>query len=136
MSNTLYNKARELGLTTGLGWGTNTIKAQLIDVTNYTMDVADVYLDEVPLNSRVGNPVTLSGKSTTDGGAGASNTTFTGIADGSPTIEALILYIDTGDEATSHLIAYIDTMTDLPITPNGNNIVVTWNSDVNKIFRL
>jgi hypothetical protein len=39
--------------------------------------------------------------------------------------EAVILYKDTGVAATSPLIAYIDTATGLPVTPNGGDITVT-----------
>jgi len=43
--------------------------------------------------------------------------------------EALILYIDTGVEATSPLVMYMDTgVTGLPVTPNGGDINVTWNA--------
>ena len=41
-----------------------------------------------------------------------------------------------GTEATSPLIAYIDTATGLPITPNGGDIIVTWDNGTNKIFRV
>ena len=47
-----------------------------------------------------------------------------------------MLYRDTGVEATSALIAYIDTATGLPITPNGGDIIVNWDNGANKIFRL
>ena len=47
-----------------------------------------------------------------------------------------MIYRDTGTEATSPLIAYIDTATGLPITPNGGDIIVVWDDGANKIFRL
>ncbi len=50
--------------------------------------------------------------------------------------EALVIYKDTGDAATSPLIAYIDTAAGLPVTPSGTDITVTWDSGVNKIFKL
>ena len=60
-----------------------------------------------------------------------------------PSIEALVIYREvlgtdgvTPDEAASPLIAYIDTATGLPITPNGGDIIVTWDNGINKIFRL
>jgi hypothetical protein len=50
-------------------------------------------------------------------------------------IEALLIYIDTGSAATSRLVAYIDTgVTGLPVTPNGGDIVITWNAS--GIFQL
>ena len=55
------------------------------------------------------------------------------------TINAIVIYKDTGTEATSPLIAYIDTATGLPITPNGGDIIVTWdeiNSGINNLISL
>jgi hypothetical protein len=47
-----------------------------------------------------------------------------------------VIYKDTGTAATSPLIAYIDTATGLPVTPNGGDITVTWDNGSNKIFKL
>ena len=60
------------------------------------------------------------------GAADAADCTFTSVTGSS--IEAIVIYKDTGTEATSPLIAYIDTATGLPITPNGGDIIVTWDS--------
>ena len=50
--------------------------------------------------------------------------------------EALVLWVDTGTPATSFLIAYFDTVTGLPVTPNGGDIQIVWDSGANKIFKL
>ncbi len=51
--------------------------------------------------------------------------------------EALVIYQHTGVDATSELIAYIDTgVTGLPVTPNGGDITVTWDSGSDKIFKI
>lgn len=60
--------------------------------------------------------------------------TFTSVSGAS--IEAIIIYKDTGTESTSPLIAFIDTATGLPITPNGGDIIVTWDNGTNKIFKV
>ena len=40
-----------------------------------------------------------------------------------------VIYIDTGVAGTSRLVAYIDTgVTNLPVTPNGGDITITWNA--------
>lgn len=44
-----------------------------------------------------------------------------------------MIYADTGTESTSPLIAFIDTATGLPITPNGGDIIVTWDKKINEI---
>jgi hypothetical protein len=50
--------------------------------------------------------------------------------------ESINLYKDSGVEGTSRLIAYIDTATGLPCTPNGGDITVQWDSGANRIFKL
>ena len=77
---------------------------------------------------------TLTGKGTAGGAADAADVTFNGVSGTS--IEAILLFKDTGVAATSPLIAYIDTATGLPITPNGGDIIVTWDNGTNKIFKL
>ena len=53
--------------------------------------------------------------------------------------EALIIYKHTGTDATSRLIAYIDTVTGpaaLSVTPNGGDITIVFDNGANKIFKL
>jgi hypothetical protein len=56
-----------------------------------------------------------------------ADVTYTAVTGNS--VEALVIYVDTGTAATSPLVAYIDTgVTGLPVTPNGGNISITWNA--------
>src|SRR5574338_421363 len=49
--------------------------------------------------------------------------------------EAILVYKDTGVEATSPLIAYIDTVSSgLPVTPNGGDITIAWHA-TDGVFR-
>lgn len=73
-------------------------------------------------------------KTTAAGVADADDITFTSVS--GATVEALVIYQDTGTGTTSRLIAYIDTATGLPATPTGGDISVTWDSGSNKIFKL
>jgi hypothetical protein len=135
MANTLYDKGRELFLTGQINWLTDTIKVILVDTANYTANFSTHhYVSSVGAQARIGQIATLSGKSATAGAADAADSTFTSVSGAS--IEAIVIYKDTGDEATSPLLAYIDTATGLPITPNGGDIIVTWDNGTNKIFRL
>jgi hypothetical protein len=76
----------------------------------------------------------LTGKTVTAGVADAVDVTFTAVS--GATVEAIVLYADSGTEATSRLIAYIDTATGLPLTPNGGDVTVAWDNGANKIFKL
>lgn len=135
MANTLYDYGRQRFLEGQFNWMTDTIKVLLVDTGAYTPQTAvHQYLADIPVSSRIAGPVTLTSKSTTGGAADAADCTFTSVTGSS--IEAIIIYKDTGTEATSPLIAYIDTATGLPITPNGGDIIVTWDNGTNKIFKV
>ena len=73
----------------------------------------------------VGTAQTLATKTYTNGVLDADDVVYTAVSGASA--EAIVLYIDTGVAGTSRLIAFIDTgYTNLPVTPNGGNITVTW----------
>jgi len=121
MANTLFDKARQRFLEAQINWMTDTIKCILVDTGAYTPQTAvHEFLSDIPTSARIAGPVTLTAKATTGGAADAADCTFTSVSGAS--IEAIILYSDTGTESTSPLIAYIDTATGLPITPNGGDI--------------
>ena len=135
MANTLYDAARKRFLEGQLNWMTDTIKVYLVDTGSYTPQTSThEYLSDISSSARIAGPVTLTSKSTVGGAADGADITFTSVAGAS--IEAIVIYKDTGAEATSPLIAYIDTATGLPITPNGGDIIVTWDNGTNKIFKL
>ena len=135
MANTLYDFARQRFLEAQINWMSDVIKVILVDSGAYTAQTSvHQYLSDIPTSARIAGPVTLTAKSTTGGAADAADITFTAVSGAS--IEAIIIYVDTGTEATSPLIAYIDTATGLPITPNGGDIIVTWDNGTNKIFKV
>lgn len=132
MANTLYDKGREAFLNGGINWSSDTIKIALVDTGTYTFSQAHQYLSS--LTGVVGTAVTLANKTSTNGVADADDAVFSSVTGN--TAEALVIYKDTGSAATSPLIAYIDTATGLPVTPNGGNITVVFDSGANRIFKL
>ncbi len=135
MANTLYDSARQGFLEAQINWLTDTVKVLLVDAGAYTPNVSTHhFLADIQVSSRIAGPVTLTSKTTTGGAADAADVTFTSVSGAS--IEMIIIYKDTGTEATSPLLAMIDTATGLPITPNGGDIIVTWDNGVNKIFKV
>ena len=135
MANTLYDYARQRFLEAQINWMSDTIKVILVDTGSYTPNTAShQYLSDVSGSARIAGPITLTNKATTGGAAVQADCTFTAVSGVS--IEAIVIYKDTGTESTSPLIAYIDTATGLPITPNGGDIIVTWDNGTNKIFKV
>lgn len=112
MANTLFDKARQRFLEAQINWMTDTIKCILVDTGAYTPQTAiHEFLADIPISARIAGPVTLTAKATTGGAADAADCTFTSVSGSS--IEAIVIYSDTGTESTSPLIAYIDTATGL-----------------------
>ncbi|HEJ3062497.1 hypothetical protein I5F71_02805 [Pseudomonas aeruginosa] len=135
MANTLYDKGRQRYLEAQLNMLSDTIKVLLVDTGAYTPNfTAHEFLADIPVSARITTPVTMTSKATTGGAFDAADVTFTAVSGAS--IETIIIYKDTGTESTSPLIAYIDTATGLPITPNGGDIIVTWDNGPNKIFKV
>lgn len=135
MASALYDKARKAFADGDIDLLNDTIKCVLIDAADYTVDLANHdFLDDVPSGARVGTPQTLGTKSTTAGVFDAADVTFSSVS--GDQCEAILIYKDTGIEGTSQLIAYIDSATGLPVTPNGGDIQIQWDNGPNKIFKL
>jgi hypothetical protein len=135
MANALYDAGRQGFLDGSIDFDTDDIRVILVDTADYTVNLATHdNLDDVPAAARVAVSASLAGKSVTAGVADANDVTLNTVT-GDPS-EALILYKHTGVESTSRLIAYIDTATGLPVTPNGGNITIAWDNGANKIFKL
>jgi hypothetical protein len=134
MANVLYDPGRQAFLEADLDWTGQDMRVILVDLADYTFSAAHQFLTSVPAGARVAVSGALTGKTATSGVADADDVTFTAVT-GDPS-EALVIYQHTGVDATSRLVAYIDTATGFPVTPNGGNITVTWDSGANRIFRL
>lgn len=135
MGNALYDKGRKGFLAGEIDWDADDIRVILIDVADYTVDLAvDDFLDDIPGAARVAVSGALTGKTTTDGVADADDVILSSVT--GDQCEAIVIYKHTGVESTSALIAYIDSATGLPVTPNGGDITIQWDSGANKIFKL
>ena len=135
MANAMYPTFKELLIGTGgVNLDTDTIKVALVDTGTYTYSAAHDFYNDVSAGV-VGTPQTITNTTIASGVFDGDNVTFTSVTGNS--VEALVIYKDTGNAATSNLVMYIDTgVTGLPVTPNGGNITITWDNGANKIFTL
>jgi len=135
MANELYDAGREGFLDGSIDWDTDDIRCILVDAADYTVDLAaHDNLDDIPSGARVATSGALTGKTVVAGVADADDVTFSAVTGDQS--EALVIYKHTGTESTSRLIAYIDDATGLPVTPNGGDITIQWDSAASKIFKL
>ena len=136
MANALYDHGRENFLNGNVDWTNDDIKVTLVDSADYSRDLAnDDFYDDVTVAGREAVSSAFTTKTTTAGVADADDVTFSTVS--GDQCEYLVLWMDDGvAETSSPLIACIDTATGLPVTPNGGDITVTWDSGANKIFKL
>jgi len=127
MANAIYPKYKEAVIQSSANSSlTGTVKTALVDTGTYTYSAAHEFLTS--LTGVVGTAQTIGAtKSYTNGVFDGGDITFTAVT--GATAEALVIYIDTGTAGTSRLVAYLDTgVTGLPVTPNGGDILTTWNA--------
>ena len=135
MANRRYDLANQAFANGEIDWTNDTFRAYLIDLNDYTPNFAtDEFLDDIPAAAKVANATMVNTTVSTSGVCDADDTTFTTIS--GDVSEAIVIAKWTGAEATSRLIAYIDTATGLPATPDGGDITVRWDDGADKIFKL
>jgi hypothetical protein len=136
MASGLYDKGRQKFLEGGIAILTDTIKAVLVDVADYTVNLAThEFLSDIPLAGRVAISPALGTKTSTAGVFNAASTTWPAVTGDQS--EAVVFFKDTGVVGTSPLIAYVDSASSgLPVTPNGGDITLNFDTGANKIFKL
>ena len=138
MANVLYPLARQsfLSQNPALDWDTDDIRVALVRTpadAGYTYNAANQYLSSVAAYI-VARSSALATKTVALGVAGAANITFTAPAAGRSC--NLVIYKYNAADASAQLIAFIDTGTGLPVTTNGGDVTVAWDTGANLIFAL
>lgn len=134
MANALYAKGKEKILSGSINFVSDTIKVMLVKNTYAQNLSTDEFISTVS-PYRLNTDQTLASKSVTAGVFDAGDVTFTAVTAGD-TSEGVVIYKDTGVEATSPVIAYIDTITGFPLATNGGDITAQWDGGAYKIFSL
>ena len=136
MANQLYDFGREGFLDGQVSWSSNTIRAVLVDTSSYTFSkTTHQWLSDVDVSARISTSSPFANKTITGGVAGADDIIFTAVS--GPGCEAMVIYRDTGVASTSRLIAYISEANGLPVTPNGGDVTVSWDTnEAKRIFKL
>lgn len=127
MANALYPKFKEALLKGDVDMDASDVKAILVDGADYTYSASHEFLSDVPSGAREEISAALGSKTYTNGTFDSADTSWSAAA-GDP-VEIVILFIDTGNAATSRLVAYYDTgVTGLPLTLNGGDVSGTVNA--------
>lgn len=147
MANAIYDKAREkflscgttVGTTVGtsIDWANDNIKMVLVQtgVGHYVVNLAThEFLSDIVVGDRINICPNLTGKTITAGVADCNDPTFSSVT--GAVAGAIVVYKDTGTAGTSPLICYLDTLTGLPVTPNGGDLIFQVDNGASRLFKL
>jgi hypothetical protein len=132
MANKFYPKGAQKVLSGAINFSADTIKAALVPAA-YTYSDTHEFLSE--LGAVVGAAVELQNKTVAGGVFDADDISFGAVAAGS-TVKAIVLFKDTGNAATSSLLAYYDVVTGFPFSTNGSEVSTPWSDGPAKILAL
>ena len=126
MANALYPKfkAQLMKAAIDLSSASLTLRAISIDLASYTYSASHEFLSDVGAPARIkkSNPLTGKTVNLTTGAFDSDDPTMESVPGGTD-IDAIILYIDTGVDATSRLLMFQDTnISTVPFTPDGSDI--------------
>lgn len=135
MSTFVYPKALAALMSADIDLPADTVKLVLVSGA-YTASTSHEFLSDVGAGHRVATSPALTTKAVTSGVFTADDPTFSAVAAG-PAVRGWIAYVDTGVEATSRLLCYVDHRADsvpLEIITNGDDITLTL--PAGKVFRI
>ena len=135
MSSGLYELGVNAIMAANIDLENANISALLIDTSLYTADLDNHSTqDDIPEEAQVAE-VTLTGKTLDVTVFRANDLTFPVVPIGDD-VSAIVLFLDTDYADTSLLIAYLDNASEFPITPDGTDVVIVWDTGSNGIFKL
>lgn len=126
MPNLVYELGRQKFLEGSINYLTDEIHAVLIDTDDYTADFEnDEFFSDIPAAAVIASGTLLS-KTSTNGIADAADLILVAVS--GDVSEAIVIVKDTGSDASSPLIGFMDTASGLPATPNGGSITFQWDN--------
>ena len=141
MANSLYDAGREGIADDTISLPTGVLKAMLV---RGTFNTAHRYVSDFTTagGTIVATSVALSSKTYTAGVIDAADISFTSVPAGAACPAIIIVQASAvgggADVAATaqRLIGWVDTGSGLPVTPDGNNVNVTWDNTANRILKL
>lgn len=133
MAKTLYPKGAEKMLRAQISFDSDVLKVALLS-NAYTYSTAHEFFADVEA-SVVGTPQELTGKSTAGGVFDAADAEMGALAPGK-TVQAVIIYKDTGIPGTSPLLLYTTEATGFPFATSGGTLTLPWSDGAVKILSL
>lgn len=128
MANAIFTRAKQGMIDGEVTLSTDDVRLILHDAADDTIVVGtDDYLNDIAAGGRVATSSALASKTVTSGAFDSADVTLSSVT--GDQAEEVIIYIHTGVETTSLLLAYYDTFASgMPVTPNGGDITIAPNA--------
>lgn len=135
MANAFYAKGAERVWRGTINWETANIKVALMRDT-YIQDLAaHEFWADISSHEMSNAPVALTGKVVSGLTFDADDVTFPSVEAGL-VCEACVFFLDTGDDATSPVLLYVDDPAGFPFTGTGGDQLIQWSNGAYKIVSL
>ena len=136
MANFIYGKAKQSLLNGEFNISSDSLKVLLVTESYVPNQNIDQFVSNISGSYIKQRTSSLTNVTNTLGVIDADNVLVSNY-DGSA-FKALVIYKDSGTDATSRLLAYIDTATGLPVSSSASPISITinWSNEQYKIFSL
>lgn len=137
MANAGYTAWKQIQLSSSaIDFANDDLRLVLIEHSTDTPNPAsDDNLDDLASGARVATSDSLDNPTITNGVFNSDAEVLTGVS-GSRQVDSVNIYLHTGTESTSTLIAYYDSGVNLPLSTNGGDVTVQPNSGSTKWFSL
>jgi len=134
MTTQVYNKARYLFATGALDWATAPVHAILVN-GSYAPAPGDTFLSDVPAGAIMQDVPVLSPGVLSNGVCFCTIPQFNAFTSPSA-VTAVMLYVYTGNPATSTLVYYSDDGLGFPFQPEGFNYAVGYDQSAGGYFQI
>lgn len=137
MANAIYAKALEAFGNGDISWRDDAFVAILVDTDVYAVDLANHdFLADIPSGARLAVSADLTGKTNVGGVLDADDAAFTGITVTDAEVAVLVQKVGALVESTSRLVAFLDTVSGLPLSITGGDATLRWSNGADKILKL
>ena len=136
MANLIYGKAKQSLLNGQINVSSQVLKILFVDSTYTFSQNTHQFVSDISSSAIKARSAALANVQNILGVLDADDLTIASYPGNA--FKSVILYVDTGSDSTSRLIAHIDTATGIPFAGINTalNITIAWSNDSNKIISL
>lgn len=136
MANLIYGKAKQALLNGQINVSSQSLKILFVDSTYSFSQNTHEFVSHVSSSAIKGRSIALLNVQNVLGALDADDLTIVDYSGAA--FNTVILYVDTGSDATSRLIAHIDTAAGIPFAGHNSlvNITIVWSNESTRIISL